>query len=61
MKKGFKFNYVLKVALNGKSISRNYMDEERAIQGYLYYKNCTNATIGILYRQDDSIVKSFGL
>ena len=62
MKKGFKFNFTLKVALsNGKFVNRNFMNYERAIQELLYYKNRTDARIGILFRMDNSISASFGI
>ena len=59
MKKGFKFNYTLKVVLNGKHISRNFMIYEKAEQELLYYKNCTNARLGMIFRKDNSIAAFF--
>lgn len=65
MKKGFKFNYVLKAYLPNdksiKSISRNYMNKERAMQEYYYYKNCTDATVVILFNKNNKIEASFGI
>lgn len=62
MKKGFRFNFVLKVALtSGRFVSRNFMCYERAYQEFLFYKNCTDSRLGILFRLDNSIAASFGI
>lgn len=60
MKKGFHFNYTLKVVLPGKRVSMNFQNYERACQEYFYYKNQTDALIGVLWLNSlGTVLKAF--
>lgn len=67
MKKGFKFNYTLKVLLRpccGRSTYRvksvNYMSSDRAYQEFLYYMDvCEDCVCALLYRNRDNAIIRF--
>ena len=70
MKKGSKFEFTLKVVLRpccGKSTcttkSINFMNRERALQEFFYYKNvCDDCVCSVLFcNPDNAVIQFFGV
>lgn len=63
MKKGFKFAYTVKSISDGRIVSRNFMDLDKARQEYFYRKNadpgCTKSVLFV--NSNNTVFYSFGI